>query len=82
MPVLKSEISTRSAAFEANRKAMLAAIYVVAQASRTAIDGGGEKARERHLARGKLLPRDRVAQLLDPGSAVSGSRADGSTWHV
>ncbi len=68
MPVLKSEISTRSAAFEANRKAMLAAIDVVAQASRTAIDGGGEKARERHLARGKLLPRDRVAQLLDPGS--------------
>ncbi len=68
MPVLKSEISTRSAAFEANRKAMLAAIDVVAQASRIAIDGGGEKARERHLARGKLLPRDRVTQLLDPGS--------------
>jgi len=68
MPVLKSEISTRSAAFEANRKAMLAAIDVVAQASRIAIDGGGEKARERHVARGKLLPRDRVAQLLDPGS--------------
>ncbi|CAN7163286.1 carboxyl transferase domain-containing protein [Brucella pseudogrignonensis] len=68
MPVLKSEISTRSAAFEANRKAMLAAIDVVAQASRTAIDGGGEKARERHISRGKLLPRDRVAQLLDPGS--------------
>ena len=30
--------------------------------------GGGETARERHLARGKLLPRDRVAGLLDPGS--------------
>lgn len=68
MPVLKSEISTRSSTFEANRKAMLAAIDVVAQASRIAIDGGGEKARERHVARGKLLPRDRVAQLLDPGS--------------
>lgn len=30
--------------------------------------GGGEKARERHLARGKMLPRDRVNALLDPGS--------------
>ncbi|MCD4510567.1 methylcrotonoyl-CoA carboxylase [Brucella pseudogrignonensis] len=68
MPVLKSEIATRSAAFEANRQAMLAAIDLVAEASRIAIDGGGEKARERHVSRGKLLPRDRVAQLLDPGS--------------
>lgn len=68
MPVLKSEISTRSTSFEANRKAMLAAIDVVAEASRIAIDGGGEKARDRHVSRGKLLPRERVAQLLDPGS--------------
>ncbi|KAB2666232.1 methylcrotonoyl-CoA carboxylase [Brucella tritici] len=68
MAVLKSEISTRSASFEANRKAMLAAIDIVAEASRIAIDGGGEKARERHVSRGKLLPRERVAQLLDPGS--------------
>ncbi|MFS2325723.1 carboxyl transferase domain-containing protein [Brucella sp. H1_1004] len=68
MPVLKSEVLTRSAVFEANRNAMLAAIDVVAQASRIATDGGGEKARERHVSRGKLLPRDRVAQLLDPGS--------------
>ncbi|PRA57714.1 carboxyl transferase domain-containing protein [Brucella pituitosa] len=68
MAVLKSEISTRSASFEANRKAMLAAIDVVGEASRIAIDGGGEKARERHISRGKLLPRERVAQLLDPGS--------------
>src|SRR3712207_9090077 len=30
--------------------------------------GGPERARERHLARGKLLPRQRVAELLDPGS--------------
>ncbi|KAB2700930.1 methylcrotonoyl-CoA carboxylase [Ochrobactrum sp. Kaboul] len=68
MPVLKSEISTRGATYQANRKAMLEAIDIVAGASRLAIDGGGEKARERHVARGKLLPRDRVAQLLDPGS--------------
>src|SRR6202035_2465488 len=30
--------------------------------------GGGAKARERHIARGKLLPRDRVAALIDPGT--------------
>jgi 3-methylcrotonyl-CoA carboxylase beta subunit len=30
--------------------------------------GGGERARKRHLDRGKMLPRDRVANLLDPGS--------------
>ncbi|HVF79685.1 MAG TPA: carboxyl transferase domain-containing protein, partial [Solirubrobacteraceae bacterium] len=30
--------------------------------------GGGERARERHVARGKLLPRERVEQLLDPGA--------------
>ncbi|KAB2763592.1 methylcrotonoyl-CoA carboxylase [Brucella anthropi] len=68
MAVLKSEISTRSASFEANRKAMLAAIDVVGEASQIALDGGGEKARERHVSRGKLLPRERVAQLLDPGA--------------
>ncbi|URQ74698.1 MAG: methylcrotonoyl-CoA carboxylase [Candidatus Ochrobactrum gambitense] len=68
MPVLKSEISTRGTTYQANRKAMLEAIEIVAEASRLAIDGGGEKARERHVSRGKLLPRDRVAQLLDPGS--------------
>jgi len=31
-------------------------------------EGGGERARERHLARGKLLPRDRIRRLLDPGA--------------
>ena len=32
--------------------------------------GGGERARERHVARGKLLPRDRVERLCDPGAPV------------
>eukprot|EP00753_Platysulcus_tardus_P010813 PLAT307.1.p1 GENE.PLAT307.1~~PLAT307.1.p1 ORF type:complete len:573 (+),score=270.67 PLAT307.1:172-1719(+) len=34
----------------------------------TVTAGGGEKARERHLSRGKMLPRDRISALLDPGS--------------
>ncbi|HAD27227.1 MAG TPA: methylcrotonoyl-CoA carboxylase, partial [Rhodobacteraceae bacterium] len=34
-----------------------------------AAEGGGERARERHLSRGKMLPRERVANLLDVGSS-------------
>ncbi len=45
-----------------------AALAEVAQAASTAAMGGGEKSRARHLSRGKMLPRDRVANLLDPGS--------------
>ena len=57
-----------SAAFRANRAAHLALLDRVAQAAAQAAEGGGEKARARHLARGKMLPRDRVAGLLDAGS--------------
>ncbi|MGJ8622276.1 MAG: carboxyl transferase domain-containing protein [Yoonia sp.] len=45
-----------------------AALAEVAAAAAGAAQGGGEKSRARHLARGKMLPRDRVAGLLDPGS--------------
>ncbi len=68
MAVLSSQVATRSAAFEANRRAMIAAIEAVEDAVHKAMDGGGAEARERHIARGKILPRDRVARLLDPGS--------------
>ncbi|WP_421580043.1 carboxyl transferase domain-containing protein [Shinella sp. M31] len=68
MPILPSAVNTRSEVFETNRKAMLDALKLVEDAAGLAMDGGGAKARERHVSRGKLLPRDRVAQLLDPGS--------------
>jgi 3-methylcrotonyl-CoA carboxylase beta subunit len=68
MPVLPSAVNTRSETFAANRRAMLDALALVEGAANVAMDGGGAKARERHIARGKLLPRERVAQLLDPGS--------------
>ncbi|WP_322892735.1 MULTISPECIES: carboxyl transferase domain-containing protein [unclassified Yoonia] len=45
-----------------------AALAQVAAAAATAALGGGHVARERHISRGKMLPRDRVAGLLDPGS--------------
>ncbi|MDP5084032.1 MAG: methylcrotonoyl-CoA carboxylase [Yoonia sp.] len=44
------------------------ALAEVAAAAAWAAAGGGEKSRARHLSRGKMLPRDRVANLLDPGS--------------
>ena len=50
------------------RQAHLDALQTVADAAAHAAAGGGEKSRARHLSRGKMLPRDRVANLLDPGS--------------
>ncbi|MGO4907119.1 carboxyl transferase domain-containing protein [Pseudorhodobacter sp. W20_MBD10_FR17] len=52
----------------ANRAAHLAMLEAVAQAAQLAAAGGGEKSLNRHVARGKMLPRDRVANLLDVGS--------------
>ncbi len=68
MPVLSSAISPRSDAFLANRRAHQAAIELIQDAEHVCISGGGDAARARHVARGKMLPRDRVAALIDPGS--------------
>ncbi|WAJ28596.1 carboxyl transferase domain-containing protein [Antarcticirhabdus aurantiaca] len=68
MPVIASAISTRSPDFAANRAAMLEAEARVREAARAALAGGGEAARARHVARGKMPPRERVERLLDPGS--------------
>ena len=65
---LTSSAIPSSEAFNANRAAHLESLRVVEEAAATAAIGGGEAARERHLSRGKLLPRNRVAALLDPGS--------------
>ena len=65
---LTSQILTGSDDFRRNEAANLAALAQVEEAAALAAAGGGERARERHLGRGKMLPRDRVAGLLDPGS--------------
>ncbi|QFT81404.1 Methylmalonyl-CoA carboxyltransferase 12S subunit [Roseovarius sp. THAF27] len=65
---IASKILTGSAEFQANREAHLDALAVVEEAARAAAEGGGEAARERHKSRGKMPPRERVANLLDPGS--------------
>ncbi|RME13886.1 MAG: methylcrotonoyl-CoA carboxylase [Alphaproteobacteria bacterium] len=66
--ILKSQVHAGSEAFRANREAHLALIETVREAAEAARLGGGEKARARHVSRGKILPRERVARLLDPGS--------------
>ncbi len=68
MPVLSSSVSPQSEGFAANLAAQKAAMAPVHEAAETAFAGGGEKARERHKGRGKILPRERVSRLLDPGS--------------
>ncbi|MEL7253224.1 MAG: carboxyl transferase domain-containing protein [Pseudomonadota bacterium] len=68
MGVLTSSISPKSERFAANRAAHEAAMAEVEEAAARAIAGGGVEAQERHVSRGKILPRERVARLLDPGS--------------
>ena len=65
---LTSSVPAGSAEFEANREAHLAMLETVTDAARAAAAGGGEKARARHVGRGKMPPRERVANLLDPGA--------------
>ncbi|NCU20911.1 methylcrotonoyl-CoA carboxylase, partial [Candidatus Falkowbacteria bacterium] len=65
---LLSQVLPSSDAFRANRAAHLAMLDQVAEAAAHAAAGGGEKALARHVGRGKMAPRDRVAGLLDPGS--------------
>ena len=65
---LTSQALPASEAFKANEMAHLKALAEVREAAETAALGGGEKSRQRHESRGKMLPRQRVANLLDPGS--------------
>jgi len=65
---VKSNIDTASAEFRANEAAMRALIAELQERRAKAAEGGPSRARERHLARGKLLPRERVMTLIDAGS--------------
>jgi len=68
MPKIVSQINTSTRAFRANAEAMRALVADLEQKRAEAAKGGPEKLRQRHVARGKLLPRDRVMRLLDPGT--------------
>ena len=68
MPVLDTAADPNSAGFRANAEAMSALVDDLRALAGKISEGGGEASRRRHVSRGKLLPRDRVHNLLDPGT--------------
>ena len=68
MTKLESRLNPRSAEFQANAAAMRVLVDDLRAQFAKVEQGGGDAARAKHTGRGKLLPRDRVAQLLDPGT--------------
>ncbi len=68
MPMIESGVDLRSAEARANAEAMRALVRELRDTAERVRLGGGEAAREKHLARGKLLPRDRIRALIDPVS--------------
>ena len=68
LAILSSAIDTSGAEFRANAEQMRALTDELQARRAEAALGGSEKSRERHVSRGKLLPRERVMNLIDPGS--------------
>jgi 3-methylcrotonyl-CoA carboxylase beta subunit len=68
MSRLESSISTRDERFRANADAMARLTSELQERMAIAARGGDERSRQRHIERGKLLPRERVNRLLDPGT--------------
>lgn len=68
MPIIDSKLNPRAADFQANAAQMRTLVADLrAKIARNAL-GGGEGPRSKHVARGKLLPRERIDLLTDPGS--------------
>ena len=68
MAVIKSKINTRTADFADNAALMQSIVDDLKEKIALINLGGEQKSRDRHESRGKLLPRDRLKYLLDPGS--------------
>jgi 3-methylcrotonyl-CoA carboxylase beta subunit len=68
MNIIESKLNPRGDDFKANAEAMRSVVEDLKQKVATIALGGGQGARDKHTARGKLLPRDRVQMLLDPGT--------------
>ena len=70
-PLIQSKIATDGEEFRARHDHNRALAEKLRADVAEATKGGPEKHRKRHLERGKLLPRDRVERLLDPGNKRS-----------
>ena len=68
MPIITNTINPKDESFIANRQRMEQLCDELRERVATIARGGGERARKKHLARGKLLPRERIRQLLDPAT--------------
>lgn len=68
MPVLTSHVDTSSETYQGNREAQLALLAQLDEQVTLAVAGGGERYRQRHRERGRLLVRERIELLLDPAS--------------
>ncbi len=68
VPVIATSVDLAADAAKANRAAWAALTEELAATRAAIAEGGPKRARDRHLARGKLLPRERVTRLLDPGA--------------
>ena len=65
MTAFKTLIDANSKTFAANRAAMQGLVDDLRSVLAKIEEGGGGKARQKHLDRGKLLPRERIARLID-----------------
>ena len=68
MTVLKSKVNSKDIKFLKNQKQLSVDYKLSQEAVELAMNGGGKDLNDRHLKRGKMLPRHRVSKLLDPGS--------------
>ena len=69
MPILNTNINTHNDEYIQRKEAMQSAVNDLHTKISSVLNGGGESYRQRHIAKGKLLPRHRVDTLLDPGTA-------------
>jgi 3-methylcrotonyl-CoA carboxylase beta subunit len=68
LAVIADTVDRRSDAYRENREALDEGVRILTERLRAAAEGGPAAARERHLKRGKLLARERIARLVDAGS--------------
>jgi 3-methylcrotonyl-CoA carboxylase beta subunit len=68
VPAFRSTVDTKSQMFRTNEAAMASLVRDLRERVAAAAAGGGERARAKHIERGRLLPRERIRRLLDVGS--------------